>query len=108
MGMSDGPGEITSEALPHELNNLGGHRWSLMGNGVQRQRAVENTTLTALLLLLLVAADDREKFPASGRVIDLISALQEQRDGASGDVGLQASIISRLSTALASLRRDLE
>lgn len=70
---------------------------------------MENTTLTAVLLLFLVAADDREKaMPASGRVINLISELQQLRADTSTGDGLRASIIKRLSDAITVLRRDLD
>ncbi|MBW4024437.1 MAG: hypothetical protein HIU92_15150 [Proteobacteria bacterium] len=107
--MMDTPDGDVPDAAPHALREERDSGWSLLGAALQRPRAMENTTLTAVLLLFLVAADDREKaMPASGRVINLISELQQLRADTSTGDGLRASIIKRLSDAITVLRRDLD
>lgn len=107
--MTDTPDGDVPDAPPHALREKRDSGWSLLGAALQRPRAMENTTLTAVLLLFLVAADDREKaMPASGRVLNLISELQQLRGDTSTDDGLRAAIIKRLSDAITVLRRDLD
>jgi hypothetical protein len=97
-----------SEISPQEQRGDSDRWWLLLGNGLQRPRAMENTTLTALLLLFLVAAEDKEKaLPASGRVLNLVCELQQHQDGMAADSTIRASLISRLSAALTGLRNEL-
>jgi hypothetical protein len=97
-----------SEISPQEQRGDGDRWWLLLGNGLQRPRAMENTTLTALLLLFLVAAEDKDKaLPASGRVLNLVCELQQHQDGVQADGTTRASLISRLSAALNGLRNEL-
>ena len=84
----------------------GGH---CSAGSLQRPRAMESTTLTALLMLFIVATSDREKaLPATGRVLNLVSELQQTHDGPLSDATQRASLISRLSAALTGLRRELD
>jgi hypothetical protein len=97
-----------SEISPHEQRGDSDRWWLLLGSGLQRPRAMENTTLTALLLLFLVAAEDKEKaLPASGRVLNLVCELQQHQDRLPADSAVRASLISRLSAALTGLRNEL-
>jgi hypothetical protein len=98
-----------SEISPQEQRGDSDRWWLLLGNGLQRPRAMENTTLTALLLLFLVAAEDKDKaLPASGRVLNLVCELQQHQDGKLADSTIRASLISRLSAALTGLRNELD
>jgi hypothetical protein len=97
-----------SEMSPQEQRGDSDRWWLLLGNGLQRPRAMENTTLTALLLLFLVAAEDKEKaLPTSGRILNLVCELQQHQDGKPTDSTTRASVISRLSAALTGLRNEL-
>ncbi len=107
--MKNDPECGTSAIAPAEPRGEGDRWRSLLGSGLKRPGAMENTTLTALLLLFLVAAEDKEKaLPASGRVLNLVCELQQHQAGASADLNMRASLITRLSAALAGLRNDLD
>jgi hypothetical protein len=94
---------------PHDQRSESERWWLLLGGNLPRPRAMENTTLTALLLLFLVAAEDKGKaLPASGRVLNLVTELQQHQNGAAAaDTTMRASLISRLSAALTGLRNEL-
>jgi len=107
--MTQDPDGSVSDVSPQEQRGDSDRWWLLIGNGLQRPRAMENTTLTALLLLFLVAAEDKDKaLPASGRVLNLVCELQQHQDGAVEDGNARANLISRLSAALIGLRRELD
>jgi hypothetical protein len=77
-------------------------------DSVQKPRVMESTTLTALLLLAIVSTSDRDKMlPATGRVLNLVCALQQDHDGAPADVAERASVITSLCAALSGLRGEL-
>jgi hypothetical protein len=98
-----------SEASPHEDCSDGEGWWPLLASCLQKSRAMESTTLTALLLLFIVATTDRQKaLPATGRVLTLVSELQYNHDGAQPDAKERASLITRLSEALSGLRGELD
>jgi hypothetical protein len=106
--MTQDPDGSVSDVSPQDQRGDGDRWWLLLGSGLQRPRAMENTTLTALLLLFLVAAEDKEKaLPASGRVLNLVCELQQHQDDTAQDGKIRANLISRLSAALAGLRNEL-
>jgi hypothetical protein len=81
----------------------------LLAGYLQKPRAMENTTVTALLLLFVVATGDRkEALPATGEVLNLVCALQQAHDGEGTDAKQRASLITRLSAALSGLRGELD
>ena len=105
--MTNDPDSDLWEASPHDQDS--DQWWPLLASSLQRPRAIEGTTLTALLLLFIVATSDREKaLPATGQVLNLVCALQQSDDGARADLKLRASLISRLSAALSGLRGELD
>ncbi|GAB0116763.1 hypothetical protein [Acidisoma sp. 7E03] len=77
--------------------------WALLGSGLHGTPPMENATLTALLLLLVAAAERRQALPATGRIVNLVCALRETSE----DATVRASVVSRLSEALACLRGTL-
>jgi hypothetical protein len=97
-----------SEASSRDHASDGDRWWPMLTSSLQRPQAMESTTLTALLLLLIVATTDRETaLPTTGRVVNLVCELQQNHDGPQSDAKLRASVISRLSEALACLRGTL-
>jgi hypothetical protein len=82
--------------------------WPLLTDSLHKPRAMESTTLTALLLLAIVSTSDRENMlPGTGRVLNLVCALQQDRDSPPADVAERASVITRLCAALSGLRGEL-
>jgi hypothetical protein len=107
--MTKSPDDDLSEASPHDHDSEEDRWWPLLASSLQRPRAMESTTLTALLLLFIVATSDRAKaLPATGRVLDLVCELQHIHEGAQPDEKQRASLITRLSAALSGLRGDFD
>jgi hypothetical protein len=107
--MTNSPDGNLSEASPHDHESDCDGWWPLLASSLQRPRAMESTTLTALLLLFIVATSDREKaLPATGRVLNLVCELQETHGAAQTDATQRASLITRLSAALTGLRGELD
>jgi hypothetical protein len=106
--MKHDPDSGVSAFSPNDQRGDGEAWLQLLGGSLQRPRAMESTTLTALLLLFLVAAEDKGKaLPASGRVLNLVTELQQHQTGGADDTKLRASLIARLSAALTGLRNEL-
>lgn len=98
-----------SETSSRDYESDGDRWWPMLSSSLQRSRAKESTTLTALLLLLIVATNERETaLPATGRVLNLVCELQKSHDATDANADLRASVISRLSAALTGLRGALE
>ncbi len=103
--MSNVPGSDLWEVSPQDQEDDCDRWWPLLSRTANKPLAKESTTLTALLLLAIVATSDRENmFPATGRVLNLVCALQQDHDGAKGDAQQRARVITRLSEALSGLR----
>jgi hypothetical protein len=107
--MTNSPNGDLSEAPPHYHESDSDRWWLLLASSLQRPRAMESTTLTALLLLFIVATSDREKaLPTTGRVLNLVCELQQNHDSAQSDAQHRAYLITRLSAALRGLRREFD
>jgi hypothetical protein len=105
--MTNSPDSDLWEASQHDHES--DRWWPLLASSLQRPRAMESTTLTALLLLFIVATSDREKaLPATGRVLNLVCELQQGHAGEQTDAKQRASLITRLSAALSGLRGELD
>lgn len=107
-GMTNSLVDELSETSSRDHESDGDRWWPMLLSSLQKPPAMESTTLTALLLLLVVATTERQTaLPATGRIVNLVCELQQNHDGAQGDTKLRASVISRLSEALACLRGTL-
>jgi hypothetical protein len=105
--MINSQGGDLREALPPDHDS--DRWWPLLAGYLQKPRAMESTTVTALLLLFIVATGDRkDALPSTGEVLNLVCALEQDQDGAPTNAKQRAGLVTRLSAALSGLRGELD
>jgi hypothetical protein len=105
--MTNSPDSDLWEASPHDHES--DRWWPLLASSLQKTRAMDSTTVTALLLLFAVATSDRAKaLPATGQVLNLVCELQQTHESGQTDTTERASLITRLSAALSGLRSEFD
>jgi hypothetical protein len=81
-------------------------RWTLMG---EKPAGMDDETLSALLLLVLSGAEEHQHAaPASERIVNLLSEMDEHPGGSPTENAVRAGLITRLSAALNGLRAELD
>jgi hypothetical protein len=108
-GMTNGPDGVVRDVSPPDYGGDGDQWGQSLANSVPGPRAMESTTLAALVLLSIVATSDREKVVvATGRVLNLVCQLQQDHRDAQTDTTQRASLITSLSAALTGLRGAID
>jgi hypothetical protein len=81
-------------------------RWTDLG---QKPAGMDDETLSALLLLVLSGAEEHQHAaPASERIVNILSEMDEHPRGSPTENAVRAGLITRLSAALNGLRAELE
>jgi hypothetical protein len=87
-----------------------GERWRPRWTGLsQKPPGMDDETLSALLLLVLSGAEEHQHAaPASERIVNLLSEMEEHPRGSATENAVRAGLITRLSAALNGLRAELD
>lgn len=85
-------------------------RWRPRWTGLsQRPAGMDDEALSALLLLVLSGAEEHgHAAPASERIVNLLSEMEEHPSGSPTENAVRAGLIGRLSAALNGLRAELD
>jgi hypothetical protein len=107
--MRDDSQSTFATASDYKAPHAEGHwrpRWTGLG---QRPAGMDDETLSALLLLVLSGAEEHQHAaPASERIVNLLSEMEEHPSGSSTENAVRAGLITRLSAALNGLREELD
>jgi hypothetical protein len=81
-------------------------RWTGLS---QKPAGMDDETLSALLLLVLSGAEEHQHAaPASERIVNLLSEMEEHPLGSPTENAVRAGLVTRLSAALKGLRAELD